>query len=135
MLLFLICTHIHYPNEIPNDHYGDTNHPCCCDAEVLKWRAPARSTQIVKAEEEAAAAAERQRAERQRQMALLQEEQLAREQELAEIAPEDNPLPDEVRFKPFLQAVVLIFLTPRNVSGRQEEMRVLESMGWGGPAT
>ena len=75
---------------------------------MLKWRAPARSTQIVKAEEEAAAAAERQRAERQRQMALLQEEQLAREQELAEIAPEDNPLPDEVRFKPFLQAVVLI---------------------------
>ena len=78
---------------------------------MLKWRAPARSAQIVKAEEEAAAAAERQRAERQRQMVLLQEEQLAKEQALAEIAPEDNPLPDEVPFKPLLQPVVLIFLT------------------------
>lgn len=66
-------------------------------AEVLKWQAPPKSAQILKAEEEAAAAAERQRAERQRQMVLKEEEELAREQELVDIAPEDNPLPDEVR--------------------------------------
>ena len=66
-------------------------------AEVLKWQAPPKSAQILKAEEEAAAAAEQRRAERQHQMVLKQEEELAREQELVDIAPEDNPLPDEVR--------------------------------------
>ena len=69
--------------------------------EVLKWQAPPKSAQILKAEEEAAAAAERQRAERQHQMVLRQEEELAREQELVDIAPEDNPLPDEVRLNPW----------------------------------
>ena len=100
-------------------------------AEVLKWQAPPKSAQILKAEEEAAAAAARQRAERQYQMVLQQEEELAKEQELVDVAPEDNPLPDEVRLN--LSLPVRPHLDPLNASGSQEEMRVLAAMGWDRP--
>ena len=104
--------------------------------EVLKWQAPARSAAVVGQEAEARQAAERQvrpnallcqlrscdvglkpevrrccveqRAERQQLLQAQHAEQLAKEQALTELAPDENPVPDE------------------------EEMRVLESMGWGG---